>query len=190
VVRLFVAVEIDDAVRAAAARTIDELRHRLERYGRAKWISPANMHLTVRFIGHVADDRAPLVLDALRSETLVSAFDLTTGHCGAFPPAGAPRVVWIAVDEGASHLKALHEEFNARLLPLGFEPERRPYSAHLTLARVQETKRGSTADIRRAIAEARPPAVRWRVSSATVFESRLSPKGATYHPLLRIPLRP
>jgi 2'-5' RNA ligase len=188
--RIFVAVEIDDAVRAAAEQTIGQLQRNLEGALRARWVAIANMHLTVRFIGHVADDHVPPLLDALRPEVPVSAFDLTIGQCGVFPSSGPPRVVWIAVDEGLTSLRMLHEELNRRLLPLGFEPEDRPYSAHLTLARAQETKRGSNATIRSAIAAMRAPAARCHVTHVTVFESRLSPKGATYHTLLRVPLRP
>jgi len=187
--RMFVAVEIDEEVRTAVARTIGELRSGLADSMRARWVATENMHLTVRFIGHVADDRTSAVLDALRSEVPVSAFDLTAGQCGAFPSSGPPRIVWMGIDEGSAPLNALHDEFNRRLLPLGFPPEDRPYTAHLTLARVQDARKRSTAEIRRTIAAARPPAVRCRVSHATVFESRLSPKGATYHPLLRVPLR-
>jgi len=186
---MFVAVEIDDEIRRVVARTIGELQRGLEGSLRARWVPPANMHLTVRFIGHVANDRASSVLDALRADVPVSAFDLATGHCGAFPPSGLPRVVWMGIDEGSAPLKALHDEFNRRLRPLGFPPEDRPYTAHLTLARVQDARKGSTAEIRRTIAALRPPAVRCHVPHATVFESRLSPKGATYWPLLRLPLR-
>jgi len=78
---------------------------------------------------------------------------------------------------------ALYNELAARLGPLGLQPERRPYSAHLTIARIKawphRTKRleGVVAD-----------AGRCRISAVTVFRSRLSPKGASYDPLLRVPL--
>ena len=147
------------------------------------------MHLTVRFIGHVADDRASAIVEAVRLPIDLASFDVTLGQCGVFPPGRPPRVLWIGVKEGLLSLAALHAEFNRRLAPLGFQPEERPYSAHLTLARVKDAPRGSTSAARAAVQSVVANPARCRISEVTLFESRLSPKGPTYTPLLRIPLR-
>ena len=187
--RLFVAVELDAAMHSAADAAASQLRERLAGALPARWVSTANMHLTVRFIGHVADDRVPVVLDALEPPLAIAPFDVALGECGVFPSHGPPRVMWIGLQEGLSSLRAMHEECNRRLRPLGLEPEDRPYSAHLTLARLKDPPRGSAALVREAIGSVRVPAARCHVSAATLFESRLSPKGSTYNPRLRIPLR-
>ena len=188
--RLFVGVELDESVRAAAAEDARQLRSRIDDGLRSKWVSPENMHLTVRFIGRVVDQRLPSVLAALEPPLPIPAFDVALGACGAFPPQGPPRVLWIGLNEGLPSLRAMHEEFNRRLLPLGFEPEQRPFSAHLTLARIKDAQRGSGGVIREAIREVHSVAGGCRVTEAVVFESRTSPKGSTYTALLRIPLRP
>jgi len=188
--RLFVAVELDDAVLAAAQHAAEDLRRRLGTVLQPKWVAAANMHLTVRFIGHVADERAASILDALRSPLQSAPFDVALGDCGVFPPHGPPRVLWIGLKEGLPSLQAMHEEFNRRLLPLGLEPENRPFSAHLTLARVKDASRGSSSATREAVRAVSVEPARCHISEATVFESRLSPKGPTYAPLLRVPLRP
>jgi 2'-5' RNA ligase len=188
--RLFVAVELDEAMLAAAQETSDELRRRLGGALRPKWVSAANMHLTIYFIGHCRDDRVPAVLDALRPPLPIAPFDVVLGTCGMFPGFGPPRVLWIGLKEGLSSLEAMHEHFGVRLLPLGFEPEDRGFHAHLTLARVKDAPRGSAAAAREALRSVHVPAARCPITHATVFESSLSPKGPTYTPLFGVPLRP
>ena len=181
--RLFVAVELDDAAVAAAARTADALRAATKRTIVARWVPAANMHLTVRFIGHIADERADAVLAALTPPLPIAPFHIELGRCGVFPATRAPRVIWIGLAEGLASLEALHQEFDWRLAPLGFEPEQRAFSAHLTVARVKDVRSGSAAEVRERVRRIPPPAVRWRVERATIFQSRLSPGGARYEPL-------
>ena len=184
--RLFVAVEISDEAREAAAHLAEQLRCGLGDAVTVRWTPPENAHLTVRFIGHVADERLREVLDVLSPPLPLAPYDVVLGGCGVFPRSGPPRVIWIGLKEGLPGLAAMHEEFNRRLAALGFEPETRPFSAHLTLARV---KAASGPAVRRAVISASVPSVLSRVSGATVFESVLSPRGPRYRPILRVPLR-
>ena len=186
--RLFVAVELAEEVRRAAEQTARALQRQLDTTLRARWVSSENMHLTVRFIGHVPDDRAATVLEALRPPLRLDPFDVALGAAGAFPSHGPPRVVWIGLREGLPSLTAIHEELNARLRPLGFAPENRPFSAHLTLARVKDVVQGSAAAVRSTIGAIDVSPARCSVNHATVFESRLSPSGSTYSSLLKIPV--
>jgi len=186
--RLFVGVEIDDAARRVAEETSEALRRAVGARLRASWIPPANMHRTVRFIGHVPEERVAAVLAALATPLRMARFDVELGGCGAFPPAGTPRVIWIGLTQGLSSLSAMHDEFDRRLAPLGFEAERRPFSAHLTLARVKDAPRGSAALVRDALRDVSVTHVRWSVERATVFRSHLSPRGARYEALGRVVL--
>ena len=93
----------------------------------------------------------------------------------------------MALAEGSAGLAAINGEMNARLAPLGFEPERRPYAAHLTMARVKDVARGSQADVRRIILESASPNAAGRVAHATIFRSLLSSKGARYESLASCP---
>ncbi len=186
--RLFVAVELDDTVRRAAEKAAEELRTRIGRSLNAKWVSPSHMHVTVRFIGNVADDRLPSLRDTLRPPLAISPFIIALGDCGAFPSHGPPRVLWIGLKQGVPSLQALHDEFNRRLVPLGFEPETRPFNPHLTLARIKDAPRGSSAVVRNAVLSVHVPSAWWEVREAVLFESRLSPKGSTYFCQLRVPI--
>jgi len=185
--RLFVGVPIPVEAAGAAEDVTASLAGGLPREVRVRWVRRANMHLTVRFIGHVPDERVPAILDALSLPLPVPAFDIQLGNCGVFPPGGAPRVIWIGLRAGVASLRRMHDEMNRRLAPFGYEPESRAFTVHLTLARISDAPRASAKDLRDAVLAVRAREVVWRATSATVFESRLSPHGPTYHPLLDIP---
>jgi 2'-5' RNA ligase len=183
--RLFIGVELDERVKTRAVQIADALREKLGRRVTARWIAPDNLHITLWFIGDVADDRAAAVISAVNATFATRRFDLEVSGAGAFPAHGAPRVFWIGVGEGQESMKALYEELAARLQPLGFERERRAYSAHLTLARVKDC---TVREVRTVLREIDSEAGRCQIGGVTVFRSRLSPKGANYEPLVRVAL--
>ena len=188
--RLFVAVEIDPALARELARVADDLRRRIEaRAPRARltWVTPDRLHFTVRFIGEVAEDRVPSIAAALAAPLPVAPFDLTMAGLGAFPPKGPPRALWAGITGGTAEMSGLEREVSGRLASCGIDADAREYSPHLTLARVREAA-GLRA--REALDGAPPgPFGSTRVDAITLFESRLSPKGPTYVPLQRTPLR-
>ena len=189
--RLFVAAELSPHVRAAAAACGAQLRDRLERARAAdgiRWTPPANLHLTVWFLGDVSEPRAAAVLDALRPPLLLPAFDVHIAGFGVFPPAGAPRVIWMGLIDGRTELARAHDRVGERLQPWGFGPEVRAYSAHLTIARVKDQRGRARAALRQAVTHQPGDAGRCRVRELTVFQSRTSTSGAVYEPLLRVPL--
>jgi 2'-5' RNA ligase len=188
--RLFVAVELGDDLVRVAQETAAALRRQVDPRIRATWVHGENMHLTVRFIGHVADDRAAAILGALEPPLDVAPFDVELGACGMFPPSGPPRVIWIGLADGLPSLSAMHHEFNRRLQPFGFEPDNRPFSAHLTLARIKDAPKGAGAPLRDALRRIPPSGACSQITNATVFESHLSPKGPRYQALLQVPCRP
>jgi RNA 2',3'-cyclic 3'-phosphodiesterase len=191
-VRLFVAAEPSEDVRCAAFGAGDRLRRALADRRIAdgiRWVPQENLHLTVWFLGEVSDARATAVLDTLRGPVSVHPFDLHLAGLGAFPPSGPPRVFWMGVARGRDELARVHEALGTRLAPWGFEGEGRPYSAHLTLARVKEPPPApSRAAIRHLLKEATADAGSCRIETLTVFRSRTSPRGAAYESVLRVPL--
>ena len=191
--RLFVGVELSADVRASAAAVAESLRERLKQarlHVEARWVAAENLHITLWFIGEVDDGRADAITQALSPPFPMAPFDVALDGCGAFPPSGVPRVFWLGLAAGADRMLDLYREIAARLAPLGFEPEKRPYSAHLTIARVKHTRRDSVSGIPRALGEMPARGGSCRVGSVTLFRSRLSPKGSTYEPLARVPLQP
>ncbi|NUR56628.1 MAG: RNA 2',3'-cyclic phosphodiesterase, partial [Acidobacteria bacterium] len=99
--RLFVAVELDEAVRIAAERTAGLLRDRLRGMRLdARWVTADKLHFTLVFIGHVDDAHADRFAAAIQRPFVRAAFPIRLGTCGVFPPSGPPRVIWIGVAEG------------------------------------------------------------------------------------------
>ena len=189
--RLFVAVEIDEPVRNAAAEAVERLRALLSRGGvnlDARWVPADKLHITLWFIGEADDVRAEAIASVLRPPFPFDPFDVRIAGFGAFPPAGPPRVLWLGVAAGQEGLAALHAGTGARLRPLGFEAERRPYSAHLTIARVKDASRGSGPIVREVLAGTPAEAGSSTVSAVTLFRSRVSSRGSTYEAIARVPL--
>lgn len=187
--RLFVAVEIDQAVRRSAARVSAALASALDRGGHRRsvaWVAPQNLHLTLQFLGEVDPARGREVVDCLAPPLSTPAFDIALAGLGTFPPRGPVRVVWMGLAAGAAQVAALYSEIGVRLGSIGFPPEPRPFHPHLTLGRVKSECGPRFRDAIDALREA--DAGRCRVDHATLFESRLSPSGATYSVLATTPL--
>jgi 2'-5' RNA ligase len=188
-VRLFVAVEIGDALSARAAELSRELQRRAADAApgaKITWVPADRLHLTVRFIGEVDDARAQAVCEALTPALASGAFDLTLHGAGAFPKGGSPRVLWVGVTAGREPLLAIEREVTSRLTPLGVEEEERAYSPHLTLARVREPAGLRTARLLEGLTGREIGTT--RIDAITLFQSKLSPKGPTYTSLLHVPL--
>lgn len=183
--RLFVAVDIDEPTRAAAADVIDRLQRRL-RTRDIKWVPEPNLHVTVQFIGHVSAEDAGRVRDALTSAIEGPAFDLRVAGLGAFPPRGGPRVIWCGVEDSTGQLARVQQEIARRLVPaVNLEPESRPFHPHLTIGRYREA--GRSAD-RQVLETTNAFQSRFRVERVTLYESKLSPRGPTYHVVGYTPL--
>jgi 2'-5' RNA ligase len=187
--RLFVAVDLDDETRAAAGRITDVLRSELARSASTAtvtWVNPDRMHLTLQFIGEVSEAIAHDVAGRLRSGFDMSPFELSFGAVGIFPPSGRPRVIWLGVERGMEPLAALQLQMVRRLDGVPFRRESREFSPHLTLGRVKD---GATRADRDRIASARVAgAGRCIVEHVTLYQSRLSPRGPSYTPVLVTPL--
>lgn len=187
--RVFVGVPLSAEVRDAALEMIDRLRRdvaRLAPSSRISWTSADRLHVTVRFIGHVDDTAAATVAGVLAPPLRMRPFDVTVAGLGTFPPKGPPRVVWAGIDEGADTLDAVERLVSDRLMSAGIGREDRAYRPHVTLARVREAGGLRTMPVVGSLGD-------WacgtmRVDAITLFESRLSPKGALYVPLQRTSL--
>jgi 2'-5' RNA ligase len=183
--RLFVAVELDEAVRERLARELEPLRALPEAPRGLRWLPAESWHVTLQFLGEVQDS----MLDPLRSAcaqagTAVSAFELVLAGAGAFKPRAA-RVLWLGARTGSSDLAALAEAVTARTEPLGFAAEERAFSAHVTIARIKPA-----ADLRPLLPRLQLGPFAQRVTRLTVVRSHLSQHGARYEALFHAELAP
>ncbi len=189
--RLFVAIELGEEAVTSVTSAVDGLRLALARSCPSvvvRWIGKASMHLTLVFIGEVAEAAWPPFASALAAPFPAAPFDICLEGFGTFPAAGPPRTVWMGISSGAAALAALHGEVTRRLLPLGYSPEARAYSPHLTVGRVREARGRDGRCAREVISRATRSGITARTAAVTVFRSHLSPGGSTYEALMRVPL--
>ena len=187
--RLFVAAEIGERLAGRAADLIRELETRAADAApraRLTWLVADRLHITIKFIGDVDNVRAAAIVAALQSPLDVEPFYLTLAGMGAFPNSGPPRVLWIGIEPGRDGLIAAEREIGSRLTTLAIPLERRPYSPHLTLARVRDAAGLRSANLLEGFEDRSLGTT--RIDAITLFQSRLSPKGPTYVPLLRTAL--
>ena len=192
--RVFAAVELPEEVRARVAAASREL---LEGVRAAKPVSVDNLHVTVRFVGEVED----LAVGALCAAVGEAAASVAPSSAelrgfGVFPDRRRPRIVWAGIADPRGVFSALEVAVSERLAALGHVRESRPYSAHLTVARMREgaltqnrARDPGALPSRLAAAERDPPAFgAFPVECLTVFRSELGPGGSRYTALARCPL--
>ena len=185
--RCFVAIELPDDVRAALARSQASLRQRAPRAD-LRWVDAAGLHVTLKFLGEVAEDRLSALTDALRAAVASpAALALAVAGLGGFPSLGRPRVLWAGIPTGVAELGRLAAALERALAPLGFPPESRPFRGHVTIARVRSPRGiGRIAAAIRAGGDV--DFGRWTATDVVLFQSRLRPSGAVYEPLARFAL--
>jgi 2'-5' RNA ligase len=182
--RLFVAIEIAPEIRERLAALISEFQPKV---ANAAWVRPEGLHITLKFLGNVPDEKCSRIEDAL--QTIKAApFSLSIANIGVFPNPRSPRVLWAGIDSGPE-LAALAVKIEDALNPLGFERERRDFSPHVTLARFKNGKGKPKLDALLSEQTSMGEGAHihgFGTMAAThfhLYESKLSPQGARYSKL-------
>ncbi|MFQ6001979.1 MAG: RNA 2',3'-cyclic phosphodiesterase, partial [Anaerolineae bacterium] len=137
-IRTFVAIELNEEIKSELTRVQEMLKEKIAT-PHLRWVNPANVHLTLKFLGNVPLDRIQEITAALREACIgLSPFIMGVSGIGCFPSTNNPRVIWVGVQEETGRLKRLQERVEERLAGLGFKPEPRPFHPHLTLGRVRK----------------------------------------------------
>lgn len=188
--RLFLAVDVQDAVRQRAvgvrARLLtgqDALDPRALR-----WVDAARLHLTLRFVGEVDEALAARIVGACTGALDLAPFDIAFGAPEWMPGASRPRVLVLPVTGGGAALGALKRTVDGRLPPDTPPEEDRPFTPHLTLARVRPQWQPLVRGAAMPADDASPAVVVCQVQAAVLYESRLSPRGPDYHQRGRLAL--
>jgi len=189
-VRTFVAIELDDSIR----RDLSEIQSVLQRQMGDRWIRwvrPEGIHLTLNFLGDVPSGRLDAIGEALaRACRDLGSFEVRLGGLGCFPNVQCPRVVWVGLTGDVPSLLDLQRATTQSLEDLGFAPEGRVYSPHLTLGRVRQGASGRDRAIIGACVEKAdvPHLNAMRVETVSLMRSDLSRQGARHHRLAGFPL--
>jgi 2'-5' RNA ligase len=133
-VRSFVAFDMDSE---SVLKRLTELQRLLVGTSAdLKVVEPKNIHITVRFLGNVVADTVEKVFEGMKKVQFVP-FDVKVCGVGAFPDVRYPRVVWAGITEGADILRGIFTQLEPNLRSLGFAPDPKGFSPHLTIARVR-----------------------------------------------------
>jgi len=187
--RLFVACELPGEAKEALA-AVQRLLQERGTEG-LRWVRPEGIHLTLKFLGEVPARRLEAIERAL-ARAVQEPFSLSVrlGRLGSFGGSTGLRVVWVGLEGDVEELARLAARVEGALDPLGFPRERRPFAAHLTLARVKEG--ASPQDRRRLFGLVRslepPPLPGATLETVSLMQSTLEPGGARYQCLARFPI--
>lgn len=178
--RVFIALRIPDEVVAAIRRAQEELAHyRLK----VRWVKPENIHLTLKFLGDLdpshIDDVAAVVAKSTESR---APFMLAAKGVGVFPNIKRARVIWIGVEGQVTELIDLQQDLTSRLTTIGFPPERRRFSGHLTIGRTKGAIGASR--LMKALDNIRSfTSKSFPIERIIIYSSELQPSGPVYSAL-------
>ena len=181
-IRAFFSFDVEDQ---AIIRQLTRIQNRLLNSGaHLKTVKPQNIHLTIRFLG----DISPAMVDAIYEEmkqVSFSPFTVELNGLGAFPKLTYPRVVWAGITKGADELRNVFGQLEPRLRGLGFKPDNKGFSPHLTIARVRTGR--NKAELVKVIQELQD--YEFGAVKATCLrlkKSELTPRGPIYSTLKEV----
>lgn len=182
-IRSFIALELSEDVRRQLTNLLELLT---QTYAAVKWVEPENLHLTLKFIGEVAEEEVEAIVGALKTVAqMTEPFSFTVKGVGGFPDLRRPRVLWVGVEK-TPPLMRLQQLVERAMEQLGYAPEGRTYHPHVTIGRVKSL---SGIEKIRAILN---QYIDFDFGSVPVnhmilFRSDLSRDGPTYTPLALLP---
>ncbi|MCB9444755.1 MAG: RNA 2',3'-cyclic phosphodiesterase [Ardenticatenaceae bacterium] len=172
---MFIAIALPEDVRAVLGQVNDRLAAQVPPRA-VRWVKPELMHVTLRFLGDTAVSLIPTIAAELdRAAAQQPKFQLTVKGLGCFPNRKRPRVIWAGLQGDVAQADALAAAINAFLSPMGWEVEERPFQPHLTLGRVNDSRKVQQIDWGMRIEEKVVA-----VTAVHLIESQLRPSGPVY----------
>ena len=182
--RLFIALPLPPALEQRLGEVIEAFKPR----GVAvKWSKPGNIHLTVKFLGDTEEKLIPDISRAIDHVAVrATKIKAVVDTLGGFPNLKRPRVIWAGSSLGIEPAARVAREVDLAMRQLGFEKEKRPFKAHLTLGRVRQGR--SIEDLIPALNSYKLEPVTVELDKLTLFKSTLTPTGPIYEILHEAPL--
>lgn len=184
--RTFIAIEIPTEIQ----KILGQIQLQLKDTGAdIKWVQPSHIHLTLKFLGEIPENKVPIVTKTL--EKIIpsfSRFSIELKQLGAFPRIDQPKIIWIGIEKGRDETIKLANTLEEALFQEGFPKEERSFSPHLTLGRQRSTTHADKISKKikdfQAHQELTPV-----IHSVVLFQSTLTPQGPIYSPLAKIFLK-
>jgi len=189
-VRSFIAIELPDELKEGLTQLQTQLK--LGKIPSVKWVDPYSIHLTLKFLGNIAVGRIPEVTQAIEEAAQgMSPFHLEVKGLGVFPNVRQVRVAWVGIGGEVDKLSQLQQRIESNLMPLGFTPESRRFTPHLTLARLRDWALPNERErFGQLIAGTKFETVyAIKVDSINLMRSQLTREGAIYSQLSSVELR-
>jgi 2'-5' RNA ligase len=182
-VRCFIAIELTEELK----RGLRELQAQLKAASQApvKWVEPENIHLTLKFLGNVAPGRIEEIAQAMTEAVRgTSPFSLEVKELGVFPNPRRVQIAWVGLGGEVDKLSRLQQRIESGLAKLGFAPENRRFTPHLTLARLRDHATPAERErLGQTIAETEFTGGSFSVDSVKLMKSRLTREGPIYSQL-------
>lgn len=181
VIRAFIAIDLSEEIYRRLEEVAQGLQERLAGIP-IRWVPVRNVHVTLKFLGDVSITNLEVLKKLLETEAHNHVpFEISVGDLGAFPSERRPRVLWAGV-EAPQELTALQRGIEAETARLGYAPEDRPFSPHLTLGRVG--RNADSQDLHRVGEILKTFKVGFlgatRIQAVHLYRSDLQPGGAIY----------
>jgi RNA 2',3'-cyclic 3'-phosphodiesterase len=180
--RAFIAIELPKEIK----EHLSKIQGKLKASGAdVKWVEPANIHLTLKFLGEIDEEVKAKVITALSGiASDRNSFIASISSIGAFPKAQSPRVIWAGLNLGDEQVKEIAKQIDSDLEKIGLAKEDREFSSHITLGRTKSSKnRIELVKLLEGLSETQLGPFEFHVSKITFFKSTLTPKGPIYEAL-------
>ena len=189
-VRSFIAVELPDQLKQELVELETKLKTGNQPW--VKWVDPYSIHLTLKFLGNVAGDRFGEITKAVEEAAQgIHPFHLEVRDLGVFPSLKRVQVAWVGLRGEVDKLGQLQQRIESSLAPLGFAPESRQFTPHLTLARIRnQASLDERQRFGRLIASTKFEAAdSIEVAAINLMKSQLTREGAIYSRISSVGLK-
>ena len=188
-IRSFIAIELPDELKLALGQLEAQLKS--GKHPWVKWVNPDSIHLTLKFLGNITVDRTGEITKAIKEATReIPPFHLEVKDLGVFPNLKRVQVAWIGISGEVDKLGQLQQRIESNLEHLGFAPESRPFTSHLTLARLRnQASLDERQGFGQLIADTRFEAGTIKVDAISLMRSQLRREGAIYSRLSSVSLK-
>ena len=189
-IRSFIAIELPDELKLGLTQLEAQLK--LGNQPWVKWVDPYSIHLTLKFLGSIAVDRISEITKAMDEAVQgIPPFHLEVKDLGVFPNLRRVQVAWVGISGEVDKLSQLQQHIESNLAPLGFAPESRPFTPHLTLARLRnQASPDERQRFGQLIASTRfEAAYTIKVDTINLMRSQLTREGAIYSRISAVELK-
>jgi 2'-5' RNA ligase len=189
-IRSFIAIELPEEVKSGLHRLQAELT--LPQHTFVKCVAPESIHVTLKFLGNISPQKVAEITRVMEQASQgVSPFQLQITDVGAFPNMRQPRVLWVGIKGELDKMTVWQKRIDDGLVPLGFAKEVRPFTPHLTLARLRENcSPGDRRDLGELVMKTHVEVdYKVAVNSLSLMKSQLLPGGAVYSRLAEVKLK-